>query len=59
MGFVWNFSDPMTFKVIECNMDPNKQNIIVHRGIVIPRTLTAAGYNSALAPRSDAYFPDF
>ena len=47
----------MTFKVLQCNEYPHKRNIVVHRGVVVPRSLTAIWYNSALAPKSDTYFP--
>ena len=30
----------------------------MHRGVIVPRSLTATGYSSALAPKSDAYLPD-
>ena len=57
LGFAWNAGDPMTFKTLQCNEDPRKQNIILHRGVVIPRSPTAIGYNSDLAPKNAAYFP--
>ena len=31
---------------------------MLHRGVVVPSDLTATGYNSTLAPKSDAYLPD-
>ena len=58
VGFAWNIGDPMTFKVIQCNEDPHKRNIVVHRGVAVPCSMTAIRYNYALAPKSDAYFPD-
>ena len=58
VGFVCNVGDAMTFNVIQCNEDPRKYNIVLHRGVVVPRSLTEIGYNSALATNSDAYFPD-
>ena len=58
VGFAWNVGDPMTFKVLQCNEDLHERNIVVHRGVVVPRSLTSIGYNSALEPNSDAYFPD-
>ena len=58
MGFAWNFGNPMTFNVLQCNTNIHKRNMVVHRSGVVPHTLTVAGYNSALAPRSDAYFSD-
>ena len=57
VGFAWNVGDPMTFKVLMCNIDPHKRNMVAHRGAVVPRNLEATGYNSALAPNIDAYFP--
>ena len=58
VGFVCNVGDAMTFNVIQCNEDPRKYNIVLHRGVVVPRSPTEIGYNSALATNSDAYFPD-
>ena len=58
IGFSWSVFDPMTFKVLQCNKDPKKRNMVFHRGFVVPRSLTTKGYNSALAPNSDTYFPD-
>ena len=40
LGFTWNIGDPMTFKVIHCNADRHKRNIVFHRGVVVPRSLT-------------------
>ena len=40
MGFEWNIGDPVTFKVLQCNKDLHKRNIVVHRGVVIPQSLT-------------------
>ena len=57
MGFSWNIGDPMTLEVLQCNEDPHKQNVVFHRDGVVLRSPTAAGYNYALAPKSDAYFP--
>ena len=48
----------MNFKVIECNEDPHKKNIVVHRGVVVPHPPTEIGYNFAMAPKSKAYSPD-
>ena len=48
----------MTFKVLQCNSYMHKRNMVVHRGVIVLRYLTATGYKSALAPRSDAYFPN-
>ena len=55
--FACNIGDPLTFKVLQCNEDPQNCNVVVHRGIVVPHSLTEKGYNCALAPKSDAYFP--
>ena len=57
-GFAWNFINSMDFKVLQLNTNPYKRNMVVHRGVVIPRNLSAMVYNSALAPNSDAYFPE-
>ena len=57
MGFAWNIGDPMTFKVLQCNTDLHKRNMVVHRGVVVPRNLAAMGYNYALVSKSDAYLP--
>ena len=59
MGFACNIGDPMTFKVLQCDEDPHNHNIVVYRGVVVLRSLTATGYNYALAPKSDSYFPNF
>ena len=48
----------MTFKVLQCNEYPRKRNIVLHRGVLVPRSPTSTGYNSALTPNSGAYFPD-
>ena len=56
MGFAWETGDPMTFKVLQCNADPKVLNRVLHRGTVAPRAVNAVGYNSALQPKSDAYF---
>ena len=58
LGFAHNFVKPMTFMVLQCHEDPHRQNTILHRGVVVPRYPTATGYNYALHPKSDAYFPD-
>ena len=57
LGFAWNIGNHMTFKVLQCNDDPPKRNVVVHRGVVVPHSLTETGYNSDLAPKSYAYFP--
>ena len=46
----------MTFKVLQCNENLHKRNVVVHRGVVFLRSQTATGYNSSLANKSDAYF---
>ena len=55
MGFTWNIGDHMTFKVLQCNEDMQKRNVVVHRGVVVPHSLTATGYKSALATKSGTY----
>ena len=57
MGFSWATGDPMTFKVLQCHADPKNRSRVLHRGTVVLRALNSVGYNSALQPRSDAYFP--
>ena len=57
MWFAWNIGDHMTFKVFQCNEDPHKRNVVFHRGVVVLRSPTAAGYNSPLAPKRYTYFP--
>ena len=57
IGFTWNIGDSMTFKVLQCNENPNKRNCFVHRGVVVLRSQTETGYNSALAPKSGSYLP--
>ena len=58
VGFPWNIVFPIIFKVIHCNEDLHKRNIVVHRGVVVSCSPTEIGYKSALAPKSDDYFPD-
>ena len=58
VGFAWDIGDPVTFKVLQCNEDPHKRNIVVHKGIAVLRSPTAIGFNSSLVPNSDDYFPD-
>ena len=57
MGLSWTTGDPMNFKVLQCHADPKIQSRVLHRGTVVPRALNSVGCNSALQPRSDAYFP--
>ena len=57
VGLDWNIGDPMTFKLIHCNAYAHKRNVVVLRGVVILSSLTETGYNSALVPKSDTYFP--
>ena len=57
MGFAWSTGDPMTFKVLQCHANPKRRSRVLHRGTVVPRALDVVGYNSALQPKSDAYFP--
>ena len=48
----------MRFKVIQRNTDPNNHNMVLKRGIIVPRNLGPMGYNYALAPKSNAYFTE-
>ena len=57
VGFTCNFGGPTTFKMLQCNTNLHKRNMVVHRGTVVPHNLVAKGYNSSLEPKSDAYFP--
>ena len=57
IGFAWIIGDPMTFRVLQCNDDMNKRHAVVHRGVAVPRSPTATGYNPVLAPKIDSYFP--
>ena len=57
MGFTWIVGYPIISKVPWGNPYPHKWNIIFHRGVLVLRSLTETGYNSVLAPKSDAYFP--
>ena len=57
-GFACNVRNPITSKVLQCNTNPYKRNILVHIGAVVPRNLSEMGYNSDLDPNSDAYFPE-
>ena len=56
--FACNVGDSITFKVLQCNIDPHKRNLEVHRGVVVLCNSAVIGYNSDLAPKSDAYFPE-
>ena len=56
VGFSWHVGDPMTFKVLQCHKDPHNWSLIMHKGVIVPHSLTATGYNSALQPKSDTYF---
>ena len=47
----------MTFKVLQCHSDQKRRAQVLHRGAVVPRALDATGYNPALQPKSDHYFP--
>ena len=58
MGLSWNIDNPMTFKVLQFNTNPHKRSMIVHRSVVVPRNISASGYNYALAPNSDAYLSE-
>ena len=57
-GFTCNFNDSITFKVLQCNIDPHKRNLEVHRGVVVLCNSAVIGYNSDLAPKSNTYFPE-
>ena len=39
VGFDWNVGNPLTFKVLQCNSNPHKPNIVVNIGVVVPRNL--------------------
>ena len=56
--FAWNVGDPINFKVLQFDTNPHKHNMLVQRGDVVLRNLEATGYNSDLAPKSDAYLPE-
>ena len=58
VGFSCNVSDTMTFKVIQCNTDLHNHNMVLYIGVIILYNLGAKGFNSSLAPKSDAYFPE-
>ena len=58
VGLAWDIGDPMTFKVLQCHEYPNKRSQILHRGVVVPRSLSTSGYNYDLQPKSDAYLPE-
>ena len=55
--YAWGIGDPKTFKFLQCNEDPRKRNIVLHRVFIVLRSLTSTGYNSARVLNSDAYFP--
>ena len=57
MGFARDIDDTMTFKFRQCHADLRRHAQVLHRGAVVPRALDAAGYNYALHPKSDHYFP--
>ena len=57
IGFAWIIGDPMTFRLLQCNDDMNKRHAVVHRGVAVPRSPKATGYNPVLAPKIDSYFP--
>ena len=58
VGFAWNVGNPMYFKVLQCNTDSHNLNMVVQRGVAVPCNWSETGYNSALDPKSDTYFPD-
>ena len=53
----WYTGYPVTFKVLQCHAKPKRRSRVLHRGTIVPRALDAVGYNSALQPKNDAYFP--
>ena len=57
LGFTCNIGEPMTFKLIQCKEYPHKRNIVIHKGVLVPRSLKEIGYNSSLVPKSDTYLP--
>ena len=57
-GLSCNVGDPIIFKAIQHNIDPHKRNLVVNRGVAVPRNSAVIGYNSALAPKSGAYLPE-
>ena len=57
MGFAWDVGNPITFKVLQCHSNPKKRAQILHRGAIVPHSIEVSGYNSALQPKIDAYFP--
>ena len=58
MGFACSIGEPMTYKVIQCNTDPLKRNMVVHRGGIILHTLSSTEYNSLLVPKIGAYLTE-
>ena len=56
--FACNVGDSITFKVLQCNIDPHKRNLEVHRCVVVLCNSAVIWYNSAIGPNSDAYFPE-
>ena len=58
VGFAYNIGDPITFKMLQCNIDPHKRNFEVHRDILVPCNSVAVGYNSAIGPKIDANFQE-
>ena len=57
MGFAWDVGNLMTLKVLQCHSDPKKRAQVLHRGAVFLPSIEVSGYNSALQPKSDHYFP--
>ena len=39
VGLAWNFVNHINFKALHCNTDPHKCNMLVHRGVSVPRNL--------------------
>ena len=58
VGFYFNFGDPLTLKVLQCNNDPHKQILVVHIDVVVLLNSSSIGYNLALVPKRDGYLPE-
>ena len=57
-GVACNIGESMNFKVLQFNEDLHKRNIFFNRGVIVPHSPIEIGYSSALAPKSNNYFPD-
>ena len=42
MGFAWDVGNPIKFKVLQCHADPKNRAQIMHRGVVVPRSIDAS-----------------